>query len=93
MEAVCPSYSKTLWPWCGYLKVSISDSFCDAFLFPHSSQNGSHLPHILGTILKCPRDNGVIKIVIVINCNLITFFKIIESNCNSAFSLITIIEM
>ena len=36
---------------------------------------------------------GVIKIVIVINCNLITFFKIIENNCNSAFTLITIIEM
>ena len=36
---------------------------------------------------------GVIKIVIVINCNLITFSKIIESNCNSAFTLITIIEM
>ena len=36
---------------------------------------------------------GVIKIVIVINCNLITFFKIIENNCNSVFTLITIIEM
>ena len=36
---------------------------------------------------------GVIKIVIVINCNLITFFKIIENNCNSVFALITIIEM
>ena len=36
---------------------------------------------------------GVIKIVIVINCNLITFFKIIENNCNSAFTLITVIEM
>ena len=36
---------------------------------------------------------GVIKIVIVINCNLITFFKIIENNCNSVFILITIIEM
>ena len=35
---------------------------------------------------------GVIKIVIVINCNLITFFKIIENN-NSPFTLITIIEM
>ena len=36
---------------------------------------------------------GVIKIVIVINCNLITFLKIIENNCNSALTLITIIEM
>ena len=36
---------------------------------------------------------GVINIVIVINCNLITFFKIIENNCNSVFTLITIIEM
>ena len=36
---------------------------------------------------------GVIKIVIVINCNLITFFKIIENNCNSVFTLITIIKM
>ena len=36
---------------------------------------------------------GVIKIVLVINCNLITFFKIIENNCNSVFTLITIIEM
>ena len=36
---------------------------------------------------------GVIEIVIVINCNLITFFKIIENNCNSVFTLITIIEM
>ena len=36
---------------------------------------------------------GVIKIVIVINCNLITFFKIIENNCNSFLTLITIIEM
>ena len=36
---------------------------------------------------------GVIKIVIVINCNLITFFKIIENNCNSVFALITISEM
>ena len=25
---------------------------------------------------------GVIKIVIVINCNLITFFKVIACNCN-----------
>ena len=33
---------------------------------------------------------GVIKIVIVINCNLITFFKIIENNCNLALTLITI---
>ena len=38
---------------------------------------------------------GVIKIVIVItcNCNLITFFKIIENNSNSVSTLITIIEM
>ena len=36
---------------------------------------------------------GVIKIVIVINCNLITFFKIIENDCNSVFALITVIEM
>ena len=36
---------------------------------------------------------GVIKIVIVINCNLITFFKIIENNCNSVYTLITVIEM
>ena len=35
---------------------------------------------------------GVIKIVIVSNCNLITFFKIIENNCNSVFTLIIIIE-
>ena len=25
---------------------------------------------------------GVIKIVIVVNCNLITFFKVIACNCN-----------
>ena len=36
---------------------------------------------------------GVIKTVIVINCILIIFFKIIENNCNSVFALITIIEM
>ena len=36
---------------------------------------------------------GVIKIVNVINCNLITFSKLIENNCNSVFTLITIIEM
>ena len=35
----------------------------------------------------------VIKIVIVIYCNLITFFKLIENNYNSVFTLITIIEM
>ena len=35
---------------------------------------------------------GVIKIVIVINCNLITFSKVIAFNCNSEISLITVIE-
>ena len=30
--------------------------------------------------------HGVIKKVIVINCNLITFSKIIECNCNKTFS-------
>ena len=29
-----------------------------------------------------PRRVGVIKIVIVINCNLITFSKVIACNCN-----------
>ena len=35
---------------------------------------------------------GVIKIVIVINCNLITFSKVIACNCNEDVSLITVIE-
>ena len=35
---------------------------------------------------------GVIKIVIVINHNLITFSKVITCNCNSDISLITVIE-
>ena len=35
---------------------------------------------------------GMIKIVIVIHCNLITFSKVIACNCNSDISLITIIE-
>ena len=35
---------------------------------------------------------GVIKIVIVINCNLITFSKVIACNCNKYISLITVIE-
>ena len=48
-------------------------------------------PFALGSVLM--GRVGVIKIVIVINCNLITFFKIIENNCNSVFTLITIIEM
>ena len=34
----------------------------------------------------------VIKIVIVINCNLITFSKVIACNCNLDISLITVIE-
>ena len=33
-----------------------------------------------------------IKIVIVINCNLITFSKVIACNCSSDISLITVIE-
>ena len=35
---------------------------------------------------------GEIKIVIVINCNLITFSKVIACNCNYDISLITVIE-
>ena len=35
---------------------------------------------------------GVIKILIVINCNLITFSKVIACNCNKDISLITVIE-
>ena len=35
---------------------------------------------------------GVIKIVIVINCNFITFSKVIAGNCNEDISLITVIE-
>ena len=35
---------------------------------------------------------GVIKIVIVIICNFITFPKVIARNCNSGVSLIAIIE-
>ena len=35
---------------------------------------------------------GVIKIVIVINCNLITFSNVNACNCNEDISLITVIE-
>ena len=35
---------------------------------------------------------GVIKIVIVINCNLITFSKVIACNCNQYVTLIIVIE-
>ena len=35
---------------------------------------------------------GVIKIVIVIICNFITFPKVIARNCKSDISLITVIE-
>ena len=35
---------------------------------------------------------GVIKTVIVINCNLITFSKVIACNCNSDITVIIVIE-
>ena len=35
---------------------------------------------------------GVIKIVIVINCNVITFSKVIACNCNQAIYSIKVIE-
>ena len=35
---------------------------------------------------------GLIKILIVINCILITFSKVIACNCNLDISLITVIE-
>ena len=61
----------------------MSDLVGNHFVGYNTIDNDSHLTSRV----------GVIKIVIVINCNLITFFKIIENNCNSVLTLITIIEM
>ena len=42
---------------------------------------------------SCHEDRvGVINSVIVINCHLITFSKVIACNCNKDISLITVIE-
>ena len=48
--------------------------------------------HILNVYWYSESRVGVIKIVIVINCNSITFSKVIACNCNCDFSLITVIE-
>ena len=77
--------------------LSLNTKPCTEILNKTVAINSSDISNSIDTmspsLLTIISRVGVIKIVIVINCNLITFFKIIENNCNSAFTLITVIEM